>query len=188
MCFKHIRLSKNVKTQISTRTSIRPKMPCPVTYMLHLPQTRSYVPMLIPNKRAGKHNCTRPWGMNLQLHLTSSHVFISCILSACMSVTVSSYQHPCILHLHPTISHVCNNCIRPFPMSLTVASNQQSHLCKLVSKTCMSDTLATGPAFILVVAISNHLCCRLHLQQTSIVVMVVTIALDQQACANQQSR
>ena len=64
----------------------------------------------------------------LQLHLTSSHVFIRCILSACMSVTVSSYQDPCILHLHPTISHVCNNCTLPFPMSLTVASNQQSYL------------------------------------------------------------
>ena len=65
---------------------------------------------------------------NLQLHVTSNHVFISCILSACMSVTFSSYQAPCILHLHPIISHVCNNCIRPFPMSLTVASNQQSYL------------------------------------------------------------
>ena len=60
--------------------------------------------------------------------MTSNHVFISCILSACMSVTVSSYEDPCILHLLPTISHVCNNCIRPFPMSLTVASNQQSYL------------------------------------------------------------
>ena len=59
-----------------------------------------------------------------QLHLSSSHVFISCILSACMSVTVSSYQDPCILYLHPSISHVGNNCIRPFPMSLTVASNK----------------------------------------------------------------
>ena len=67
----------------------------------------------------------------LQFHLTSSHALISCILSACMSVTVSSYQDPRILHLHPTINHVCNNCIRPFPMSLTVASNQ-SHICKLV--------------------------------------------------------
>ena len=32
MYFKHIRLSKNVETQISTRTSIRPKTPEPVTY------------------------------------------------------------------------------------------------------------------------------------------------------------
>ena len=64
----------------------------------------------------------------LQLQLTRSQVFISCILSACMSATVSSYQDPCILHLHPTIRHVCNNCIWPFPMSLTVASNQQSYL------------------------------------------------------------
>ena len=64
----------------------------------------------------------------LQLHLPSSHVFISCILSACISVTVSSYQDPCILHLHPTISHVCNNCTWPFPISLTVACNQQSYM------------------------------------------------------------
>ena len=34
----------------------------------------------------------------------------------------------------------------------------------------------SGPAFILVIAISNHLCCLMHLQQTREVVMVVTIA------------
>ena len=65
--------------------------------------------------------------MHVQLHLTTSHVFINCILSEYMSITVSYYQDPCILHLHPTISHVCNNCIRPFPMSLT-----SSHICKFV--------------------------------------------------------
>ena len=82
-------------------------------------------------------------GCILQLHLTSSHVFISCILSACTSVTVSSYQHPCILHLHPTISHVCNNCTLPFPMSLTIASIQQSyHAVNFCLQACMSDTLA----------------------------------------------
>ena len=53
-------------------------------------------------------------GCILQLHMTSSHVFIRRILSACMSITVSFYQHPCIIHLHPTISHVCNNCTLPF--------------------------------------------------------------------------
>ena len=79
----------------------------------------------------------------LQLQLTSSHVFIRSIQSACMSVTVSSYQHSCILHLHLTISHVCNNCTRPFPMSLTVASNQQSyHSANLCLQACMSNTLA----------------------------------------------
>ena len=98
-------------------------------YMLHLPQTRSYVRMLLPNLRPGKHNCTRPSCMYFTVAPDlSSHVFISCILSACLSVTVSSYQDPCIVHLHTTISHVCNNCIRPFPISLTVASNQQSYL------------------------------------------------------------
>ena len=91
-----------------------------------------------------------------QLHLGSSHVFISCILSAYRSVTFSSYQHPCILHLHLTISHVCNNCIQPFALSFTVAPNQQS--------------------------ISNHMCCLLHLHQTSIELMVDTIAPGQQAC------
>ena len=79
----------------------------------------------------------------LQLQLTSSHIFIRRVLSAYMSVTVSSYQHSCILHLHPTISHVCNICTQPFPMSLTVASNQQSyHSANLCLQACMSDTLA----------------------------------------------
>ena len=79
----------------------------------------------------------------LQLHLTSSHGFIRHMLSACMSVTVSSYQHPCILHLHSTISHVCNNCALPFPMTLTIASKQQSyHSVNLYLQACMSDTLA----------------------------------------------
>ena len=82
----------------------------------------------------------------LQLHLTSSHVYIRHMLSACMSVTVSSYQHPCILHLHSTISHVCNNCALPFPMPLTIASKQQSyHSVNLCLQACMSDTLAPDP-------------------------------------------
>ena len=85
-----------------------------------------------------------PHGCILQLHMTSSHAFIRHILSACTSVTVSSYQHPCILHLHPTISHVCNNCTLPFPMSLTIASNQQSyHPVNLCLQACMSDTLVS---------------------------------------------
>ena len=87
----------------------------------------------------------------LQLHLTSSRVFIRRILSACMSVTVSSYQHPCtrILHLHPTIIHVCNKCTGPFPMSSTVASNQQSyHSVNLCIQACLSDTLARTSIYI----------------------------------------
>ena len=93
-------------------------------YMLHLPQTCSSYPTnrLVSTIAPDHHACI------LQLHLPSSHVFISCILSACMSATVSSYQDPCILHLHLTISHVFSNCIWPFPISLTVASNQQSYL------------------------------------------------------------
>ena len=82
-------------------------------------------------------------GCILQLHMTSSHVLIRRTLSACTSVTVSSYQYPCILHLHHTISHVCNNYTLPFPMSLTIAHIQQSHhSVNLCLQACMSDTLA----------------------------------------------
>ena len=104
-----------------------------------------------------------------QFHLTSSHVFIKRILSACMSVNVFSYQHPCILHLHPTISHVCNSCTHPFPMSLTVASNQQSYH----STTC-----------------AYKLACLIHLHWTSIhicygniqpSVLSVALATDQKS-------
>ena len=103
-------------------------------------------PMLVPDQRTGRHSCTRPSGIydTIQLQLTSSHVFISCTQSACKSVTVSSYQHPCMLHLHPTICHVSNSCIPPFAMSLTVAPNQQLYLLNLHLQACMSDTLAPG--------------------------------------------
>ena len=114
----------------------------------------------------------------LQFQLTSSHVYIRRILSACMSVTVSSYQHPCILHLHPAISHVCKNCTGPLPMSLTVASNQQSyHSANVCLQACMSDTLA----------LDQHTYSLLQ-YPTICAVMVVTIALGKQACTNQQSR
>ena len=92
-------------------------------YMLHLPQHTVMSLCSYPTNRLVSTIAPDHHACILQLHLTSSHVFISCILSACMSVTVSSYQDPYILHSHPTISHVCNNCIWPFPMSLTVASN-----------------------------------------------------------------
>ena len=79
----------------------------------------------------------------LQMHLTSSHVFIICLLSTCMGVTVSSYQHPCILHLHQTINHVCNNCIRPYAMHcISQLHLTSSHLLNLLLQACMSDTLA----------------------------------------------
>ena len=51
-------------------------------YLLHLPQTRMYVPMLVPNQRAGKQNCTRPSVLHVT-HLTSSHV-----LSATMYISL----------------------------------------------------------------------------------------------------
>ena len=47
-----------------------------------------------------------------------------------------------------------------------------------VWKTCTRPVLV----FIFVIEISNHLCCLLHLHQTSIVIMVVTTAPDQQPC------
>ena len=78
----------------------------------------------------------------LQLYLTSSHVSISCILSACMSVTVSASQHPCMLHLNLTICHVCNNFIWPLAIIFKVSPNQQSYLF-LHIQACMSVELAT---------------------------------------------
>ena len=119
----------------------------------------------------------------LQLHLTSSHVFIMRILSACMSVTVSSYQHPCMLHLHPTISHVCNNCTQPLPMCLTVANQQSYHSVNLCLQACMADILAPDQQTYLLKQYPT-----ICVQQTRKVVMVVTIALGKQACTNQQSR
>ena len=102
-----------------------------------------------------------PHGCILHLRMTSSHVFIRCILSACTSVTVSSYQHPCILHLQPTISHVCNNCTLPFPTSLTIASYQQSyHSVNLCLRT------------------SNNVCYNC----TQLTGMLGTVALDKRAC------
>ena len=114
----------------------------------------------------------------LQLHMTSIDVFIRRILSACTSVIVSSYQHSCILHLHPTTSHVCNNCTLPFPMSLAIVSNQQTyHSIKTCAykHECLIHLQRTS--IISVLAISNHLCCLLPLQQARKIVMVVTIAL-----------
>ena len=101
----------------------------------------------------------------LQLQLTSSHVFIRSMLSACMSVAVSSYQHPCILHLHLTISHVCNNCARHFKCL------RQLHLTS--SQTC-----------------ANKHACLMHLHRTSIhicysniqpSVLSVALATDQKS-------
>ena len=121
----------------------------------------------------------------LQLHLTSNHVFISCILLARMSVTVSSYQDVCILHLHPTISHVCNNCIQPFLISLTVAFSQQSYLYICAYKhACLIHLHGTS----IHISYSNMQPSVLHLQQNRDVVMVVRIALGKQARTNQQSR
>ena len=144
---------------------------------------------LYPTNRLVSTNAPDHHACILQLHLTSSHVFIMRILSACMSVTVSFYKHPCIQHLHLTISHACNNCTQPFPMSLTVASNQQSyHSVNLCLQAFMSDTLAPDQHTYFFIAISNYLCCLLYLQQSRKVVMVVTNALGKQACTNQQSR
>ena len=114
-------------------------------YQLHLPQTRSYVPMLVPKQRAGKHNCTRPSGIYVtvapdqqqclyKLHTININFYYSFILSAPMYNTQ--------IHLYPTINRVCNNCIRPFVMYFTVAPNQQICLFNLHLQACMSGTLA----------------------------------------------
>ena len=114
-------------------------------YLLPLPQARSYVPMLVPNQRAGKHNCTRPSGMYVTVAPGKQpclYNLLTISMQCCMSVTVSFYQHPCILHLHPTISHSCNNCIRPFAKYFTVAPYQQSCMLNLHLQACMSNSLA----------------------------------------------
>ena len=105
---KHIRSCGGWTSRYICDTCLRPAVMSLFSY-----PTNGLVSTIAPDHQA----CM------LQLHLTSSHVFIICLLSACMSVTVSSYQRPCILHLHQTINHVCNNCIRPFAMPFTVAPN-----------------------------------------------------------------
>ena len=108
--------------------------------MLHLPQTRSFAPMLVPSCRACKHNCTRPSGIYVtvvpdkqpclfKLNTISIHVCYSFILSASVNITFA--PDPCL-----------NDCIRQFAMSFTVAPNQQSCLLNLRLQACMSDTLA----------------------------------------------
>ena len=112
-------------------------------YLLPLPLTHSYVPMLVPNQQAGKHNCTWPSDIYVtvapdqqqclyKLHTINMHFCYSFILSASMYI-----------YLYPTISHVCNNCMRPFAMYFTVALNQQFCLLNLHLQACMSGTLAT---------------------------------------------
>ena len=117
----------------------------------------------------------------LQLHMTISHVFMRRILSSCMSVTVSSYQHPCLLHLH-----------RPSAMSVTIAT------CHFP---CIYQLHLTSSHISLQTCAYKHVGLT-HLHRTSIhicysniqpsvlslaLVMVVTIALGKQACTNQQS-
>ena len=91
---------------------------------------------------------------SLQLHLTSSHVYMRRILSACISVTVSSYQHPGILHLHPTISHVCNNCIQPFLMSCACAC-KHACLIHLHQTSIHNYLLSQYPQSVLSVALAT---------------------------------
>ena len=74
----------------------------------------------------------------LQMQLTS---FIICLLSSYISLSISTYRHPCKLHLHPTISHVCSNCTQSSAMPFTVAPNQLPCLLNLHLQACMSDTI-----------------------------------------------
>ena len=124
ICFKQLQLtSKHIcscggwTSRFICYTCLRPAVMSLCSY-----QTNGLVSTIAPDHQA----CM------LQLHLTSSHVFITCLLTACIFVTVSSYQHPRISYLHQTINHVCNNCIQPFAMPFTVAHNQQSWLLYLL--------------------------------------------------------
>ena len=169
---RYIRISCNKLTSTSVFVWLNQQL-----YMLHLPQSRRYVLCSYPPNRLASKIAPDHHACIFHLYLTCRHVFIRRILSACMYVTVSSYQHPCILHLHLTISHVCL-----FLMSLTGAFNQQSyHSANLCLQVFMSDTHARDRHCIFVIAISNHLCCLLYLQQTRKVVMVVTIAPGKRA-------
>ena len=77
----------------------------------------------------------------LQLHLTSSHAFITCLLSACMSVTVSSFQRSCLIHLHLQAIIFVIQCssIRPsllfvalvVVMIVTIAQDEQTCILQL---------------------------------------------------------
>ena len=72
--------------------------------MLQLSQTRSYVPMLILNQRAGKKNCTRP---------------------SAIYVTVAPDQQPCLHNLLTIRMHVCYNFILSAFMYITFAPDRQ---------------------------------------------------------------
>ena len=124
-------------------------------YMLHFPQTRCYVPMVIPKQQAGKHNCIRPSGIYVtvapdqqpcpyKLYTIGIPVCYSFILSASMSISfasstmpiISSSDHlPCLSQLHLTSSHVCLTCA--------------------YKHACLIQLYWTR--FIFVIAISNHL-------------------------------
>ena len=93
------------------------------------------------------------------VHTTSMHVCYSFICSGSMYITFAPDHQPCLLQWHLAISHVFNS----------------SHICELVHTSTHAWYTCTGPAFIFVIAISDHLCCLLQLQQTR-VAMVVTIA------------
>ena len=69
--------------------------------MLYLPQTLSYVPMLVPSQGAG--------------------------LSG-MYVTVAPDQQPCLFNLHTISIHVCYSFILSASMYITFAPNHQTCL------------------------------------------------------------
>ena len=152
--------------------------------MLHMPQTCSCVPMLLPNQRVGKHKCTRQSSMYVTVAPDQQPCFYklhTISIQHTIAVTASSYKHPFILHLNLAISHGCNNCIRQFVEYFTSALNQQLCLLNLHIQACMSDTLAPDQHSYLLKQYPTTcaVCCTHH---SSIVEMVVTIAPDQQAC------
>ena len=79
--------------------------------------------------------------------------------------------------MHLAISNVFNSCILPTVIFVNMCIQAY-----------MSDTLALDQHSYLLFAISNHLCCLLHLHQIREVVMGATIAPGKKAHTNQQSR
>ena len=72
--------------------------------MLHLPQTRSCVTMLLPNQQVGKHNSTKPSGM---------------------FVAVAPDQQPCLFNLFTIRMNVCYSFILSASMYITFAPDHQ---------------------------------------------------------------
>ena len=115
---------------------------CQQVYLLHLPQTRSYVFYdfsrchgVVCGLRLWYfliiltyYFCTRPIGCEAQLHQTIRHVCYSSTRPAVMSLLVAYNQHACLLQFHRISIHECYICTQPSTMSVTIASDHLSRL------------------------------------------------------------